>query len=61
MKIDGLQKRKSISMNALTIEERIEYLQLLSDDQIVFLNSLGRYRLIEFLEGKLIKKIRTKR
>lgn len=39
------------SENALTIKKRIKYLPLLSDEQIQFLNSLGRYRLLEIFEG----------
>lgn len=41
---------KTRSKNALTLKERVKYLHLLSDEQIQFLNSLGRYRLLEIFE-----------
>ncbi len=50
MEIHEKKGSKTRSENALTLKERVKYLHLLSDEQIQFLNSLGRYRLLEIFE-----------
>lgn len=51
MEINEKKSSAAKSKNALTLQKRVTYLHLLTDEQIQFLNSLGRYRLLELFEN----------